>query len=152
MWRGSQVHAGPVKRGRIMLLAVGLNEYGAFGSRAGRMLGAGISNRVLFFFHRLRRAHEDAEKEIAGPPPAALREEFAEKPVAYLRKHKDVRRFAPPLGTTRLKLLPGKRGIVAGPVLDIVQGNGCLHILEVAIPILHAQLQPFARFYDVFFH
>jgi len=34
----------------IVLLVLGFNEYGTFGSRAGRMLGAGISNRVLFLF------------------------------------------------------------------------------------------------------
>jgi hypothetical protein len=34
----------------IVLLVLGFNEYGTFGSRAGRMLGMGISNRVLFFF------------------------------------------------------------------------------------------------------
>jgi len=34
----------------IVLLALGFNEYGAFGSRAGRMLGAGISDKVLFLF------------------------------------------------------------------------------------------------------
>ena len=31
----------------IILLALGLNELGTFGSRAGRMLGAGLSNKVL---------------------------------------------------------------------------------------------------------
>ena len=34
----------------IVLLVMGFNEYGTFGSRAGRMFGAGVSNRVLFFF------------------------------------------------------------------------------------------------------
>jgi hypothetical protein len=34
----------------IVLLVLGFNEYGAFGSRAGMMLGMGISNRVLIFF------------------------------------------------------------------------------------------------------
>jgi hypothetical protein len=34
----------------IVLLILGFNDYGTFGSRAGRMMGAGISNRVLFFF------------------------------------------------------------------------------------------------------
>jgi hypothetical protein len=34
----------------IVLLVLGFNEYGTFGSRAGRMLGAGISNKVLFLF------------------------------------------------------------------------------------------------------
>jgi hypothetical protein len=34
----------------IVLLVLGFNEYGAFGSRAGRLLGAGISDRVLIFF------------------------------------------------------------------------------------------------------
>lgn len=34
----------------IVLLVLGFNEYGAFGSRAGRMLGMGISNKVLVFF------------------------------------------------------------------------------------------------------
>lgn len=34
----------------IVLLVLGFNEYGAFGSRAGRMLGFGISNRVVLFF------------------------------------------------------------------------------------------------------
>lgn len=34
----------------IVLLVLGFNEYGAFGSRAGRALGMGISNRVLIFF------------------------------------------------------------------------------------------------------
>ncbi len=34
----------------IVLLVLGFNEYGAFGSRAGRMLGMGISNEVLVFF------------------------------------------------------------------------------------------------------
>jgi hypothetical protein len=32
----------------IVLLVLGFNEYGTFGSRAGRMLGAGLSNKVLF--------------------------------------------------------------------------------------------------------
>ncbi len=38
----------------ILILVVGMvlgfNEYGTFGSKAGRMLGAGISNKVLLFF------------------------------------------------------------------------------------------------------
>ena len=34
----------------IVLLVLGFNEYGTFGSRAGRMMGAGVSNRVLFLF------------------------------------------------------------------------------------------------------
>ncbi len=34
----------------IVLLVLGFNEYGAFGSRAGRFWGAGISNRVLSLF------------------------------------------------------------------------------------------------------
>ena len=34
----------------IVLLVLGFNEYGAFGSRAGRMLGFGVSNRVVLFF------------------------------------------------------------------------------------------------------
>ena len=34
----------------VVLLILGFNEYGTFGSRAGRLLGAGLSNKVLFFF------------------------------------------------------------------------------------------------------
>jgi hypothetical protein len=34
----------------IVLLVWGFNEYGTFGSRAGRLLGAGFSNKVLFLF------------------------------------------------------------------------------------------------------
>ncbi|MCK9419246.1 MAG: DUF3185 family protein [Nitrospirae bacterium] len=34
----------------IVLLVLGFNEYGTFGSRAGRMMGAGVSDRVLFLF------------------------------------------------------------------------------------------------------
>jgi len=34
----------------VILLIWGFNEYGTFGSRAGRMLGAGVSNKVLFLF------------------------------------------------------------------------------------------------------
>jgi len=34
----------------IVLLILGFNEMGTFGSRAGRMLGAGVSNTVLFYF------------------------------------------------------------------------------------------------------
>ncbi len=34
----------------IILLIWGFNEYGTLGSRAGRMLGAGVSNKVLFLF------------------------------------------------------------------------------------------------------
>jgi hypothetical protein len=34
----------------IVLLGLGFNEYGTFGSRAGRMLGVGVSNKVLFLF------------------------------------------------------------------------------------------------------
>ncbi len=34
----------------IVLLILGFNEIGTFGSRAGRMLGAGVSNKVLFYF------------------------------------------------------------------------------------------------------
>lgn len=34
----------------IVLLVMGYNEYGALGSRAGRLLGMGISDRVLIFF------------------------------------------------------------------------------------------------------
>jgi hypothetical protein len=34
----------------ILLLVLGVNEYGTFGSRAGRLLGAGHSNAVLFYF------------------------------------------------------------------------------------------------------
>ncbi len=34
----------------VVLLVLGYNEYGTFGSRAGRMLGAGVSNKVLFLF------------------------------------------------------------------------------------------------------
>ena len=36
--------------GGIVLLVLGFNEAGTFGSRAGRMLGASLSNKVLFFF------------------------------------------------------------------------------------------------------
>ncbi len=31
----------------VLLLALAINELGTFGSRAGRMLGAGLSNKVL---------------------------------------------------------------------------------------------------------
>jgi hypothetical protein len=34
----------------VILLVLGFNEYGTFGSRAGRLLGAGVSNKVLFLF------------------------------------------------------------------------------------------------------
>lgn len=34
----------------IVLLILGFNEYGTFGSRAGRLLGGGISNKALFLF------------------------------------------------------------------------------------------------------
>jgi len=34
----------------IVLLVLGFNEYGTFGSRAGRALGAGVSNKVLVLF------------------------------------------------------------------------------------------------------
>ncbi len=34
----------------IVLLVLGFNEYGTFGSRASRMLGAGLPNKVLFLF------------------------------------------------------------------------------------------------------
>jgi len=34
----------------IVLLVLGFNEYGTFGSRAGRMLGTGVSNKVLILF------------------------------------------------------------------------------------------------------
>lgn len=34
----------------IVLLILGFNESGSFGSRAGRILGAGVSNMVLFYF------------------------------------------------------------------------------------------------------
>lgn len=34
----------------IVLLVLGYNEFGGFGSRAGRALGAGISNQLLFYF------------------------------------------------------------------------------------------------------
>ncbi len=34
----------------IVLLVLGFNEYGTFGSRAGRVLGAGVSSKVLFLF------------------------------------------------------------------------------------------------------
>jgi hypothetical protein len=34
----------------IVFLILGFNEYGTFGSRAGRLLGAGMSNKVLFYF------------------------------------------------------------------------------------------------------
>lgn len=34
----------------IVLLTLGFNELGTFGSRAGRLLGAGLSNKVLFYF------------------------------------------------------------------------------------------------------
>lgn len=34
----------------IVLLILGFSEYGTFGSRAGRLLGAGESNTVLFSF------------------------------------------------------------------------------------------------------
>ena len=34
----------------VVLLILGFNEYGTFGSRAGRLLGAGLSNEVLFYF------------------------------------------------------------------------------------------------------
>ena len=34
----------------IALLFLGFNESGTFGSRAGRLLGAGLSNTVLFYF------------------------------------------------------------------------------------------------------
>jgi hypothetical protein len=32
----------------VLLLVLGFNELGTFGSRAGRMLGAGLTNKVLF--------------------------------------------------------------------------------------------------------
>jgi hypothetical protein len=32
----------------IIMLALGLNEYGTFGSRAGRMMGMGVSDKVLY--------------------------------------------------------------------------------------------------------
>jgi hypothetical protein len=34
----------------IVLLVLGFNELGTFGSRAGRMLGAGLSNKELYYF------------------------------------------------------------------------------------------------------
>ncbi len=34
----------------IVLLVLAFNEMGTFGSRAGRMLGAGLSNKALVFF------------------------------------------------------------------------------------------------------
>ena len=34
----------------IILLVMGFNEYGAFGSRAGRLLGMGMSTRVIALF------------------------------------------------------------------------------------------------------
>lgn len=34
----------------IVMLVLGFNEYGTFGSRASRMLGGGVSNKVLFLF------------------------------------------------------------------------------------------------------
>ena len=34
----------------IVLLVLGFNEYGTFGSRTGRMMGAGVSNGVFFYF------------------------------------------------------------------------------------------------------
>lgn len=34
----------------IILLVLGFNEYGTFGSRLGRALGAGMSNKVLALF------------------------------------------------------------------------------------------------------
>ncbi len=34
----------------IILLILGFNEYGTFGSRLGRALGAGLSNKVLALF------------------------------------------------------------------------------------------------------
>ena len=34
----------------VVLLVLGFNEYGTFGEKAGRMLGAGVSNKVWFFF------------------------------------------------------------------------------------------------------
>ena len=34
----------------IVLLVMAYNEYGALGSRAGRLLGMAISDRVLIFF------------------------------------------------------------------------------------------------------
>ena len=34
----------------VILLVLGFNEYGAFGSRVARTLGAGPSNKVLAFF------------------------------------------------------------------------------------------------------
>jgi hypothetical protein len=34
----------------IVLLILGFNEYGTFASRAGRALGGGLSNKVLFLF------------------------------------------------------------------------------------------------------
>ena len=34
----------------IVLLVLGFNEYGTFGSRTSRMLGAGLSSKVLFLF------------------------------------------------------------------------------------------------------
>lgn len=34
----------------IVLLILGFNELGTFGSRAGRMFGAGLSNKVLVYF------------------------------------------------------------------------------------------------------
>ena len=34
----------------IILLVLGFNEYGTFGSRLGRALGAGMTNKVLALF------------------------------------------------------------------------------------------------------
>ena len=34
----------------IVLLVLGFNELGTFGSRAGRMLGGGLSNKELLYF------------------------------------------------------------------------------------------------------
>lgn len=34
----------------VVLLVLGFNEYGTFGSRASRMLGGGVSNKVMVLF------------------------------------------------------------------------------------------------------
>jgi len=34
----------------IVMLVLGFNEYGTFGSRAGRMMGIGVSDKVLYLF------------------------------------------------------------------------------------------------------
>jgi hypothetical protein len=34
----------------IVLLVLGFNEFGTFGSRAGRAFGGGLSSKLLFYF------------------------------------------------------------------------------------------------------